>query len=939
MTLVEKFTAKYGKNPITLVEEANLKNFGRAKSMGLEKLLSEYVDTEDIILVNNEFLKELVECFAEAGEKFPENLKASIESSTEFEIPNKMVGIPKSKGTLENFKDIVGNDDLRPVMSGVFVSEDGKELVGTDAHKLAVLKTTEYSEYAGKIIDLTKYIKSKGKIVDFIVGKYPNYNAVIPKELPYEEKGLVTYSFYNYVKSAIEVKRLIDTEVFSINLNLMTDTSGETTTFSFGYNILFDAFNFAMLNGWDDFTMRYSERNRAMVLDFGDDNIILVMPLLANKEYSSGTIALTPEEITEKYRLGLTKQKSSKPAKSTKPARTSAPVSSEPFKKFDGDLADTTYIPRREIASITLRNGDVLSGNDVIDGFYRVNKKMAQGGGVEQDEPYSKYLYTEKDWESIKRFLQKTYTPKETDIIMRSKWMRKIGRKENFKNFVLFFNEYKRYLDQMLEEEEKESSHGVSMYSNIKVEQDEPYSKYLYTEKDWESIKKFLEKTYTPRETDIIMRSKWMRKIGRKENFKNFVLFYNEYKRYLDQMLEEEGEYAHGGSMYADGGSISKYSIDGYDLERLQESGMTIKEIDKLLMKAFPYSFGFELFPFKDDSFSTYRYLIPNTDNYKGIQDESLKLSFDKFHRMTYRVFQGEENTYFYFMLDGNDDKSYIGTFGFKDRGDVSKEYVTSFIALLTKLYGFPFKVSHEVYGQGGSMYADGGLINYGGGKIDAIDMEEVEKSAIFYTEEGKWTPAPTIEKFEYQIYEYQEMKRLLDNKEIRPSRVIGTGYKPQSVRPLAYRWIEKQILIAKRAIEILKERMGGSMYAGGGNMGRKKADSFAYYYVYASFSGSGFDLYQTEGNENTEIFLGNFKTIEQADKYAESLGLERRPISMRFAHGGSMSSGHEVGDTVTFNSVMGGTKTGTIISKMGEEGFRVQVGNGFATIKKSAIV
>ena len=36
---------------------------------------------------------------------------------------------------------------------------------------------------------------------------------------------------------------------------------------------------------------------------------------------------------------------------------------------------------------------------------------------------------------------------------------------------------------------------------------------------------------------------------------------------------------------------------------------------------------------------------------------------------------------------------------------------------------------------------------------------------------------------------------------------------------------------------------------------------------------------------------------------------------------------------------VMGGTKTGTIISKMGEEGFRIQVGNGFATVKKSAIV
>lgn len=67
MTLQAKFTEKYGNNPIKLVEEANLKNFENAKSMGLEKLLSEYVDTEDIIIVNNEFLKELVECFAEAG--------------------------------------------------------------------------------------------------------------------------------------------------------------------------------------------------------------------------------------------------------------------------------------------------------------------------------------------------------------------------------------------------------------------------------------------------------------------------------------------------------------------------------------------------------------------------------------------------------------------------------------------------------------------------------------------------------------------------------------------------------------------------------------------------------------------------------------------------------------------------------------------------------
>ena len=533
MTLVEKFTAKYGINPIQLVADAHLKNLGLAKAFlnrlektqRLQRLLENYIEDKNLkIEVNNEFIKDLVECFAEAKEKFPENLKATVDTGTKFEIPNQMSSIPKSKGTLENFKDIVGTDNLRPIMMGVYVSEDGF-IVGTDAHKLVKQKNNgllSQTDYAGKIIDLTKYIKSNGKLIDFVDGIFPKYDAVIPRESPYEDRQLSTYAFYNYAKSSLEVKRLLNSDIFNVNFNLMTDTSGGTKRFSFGYHVLLDALNFAMLNNWDFFTLRYSEPNRAVLFDFGGDNVILVMPMIDRYDSSAeggstGTIPLTTEEVEEKYRLGLKQQKSSKPAKAPKKATVSAPVNSEPFKKFEGNLSDTTYIPRREIASITLRNGDVLSGNDVIDGFYRVNKKMAHGGGVE--------------------------------------------------------------------------------------EQDEPYSKYLYTEKDWESIKTFLKKRYTDEETDKIMRSRNMRKLGAKENFKNFVKFYNEKKIYFDRVLEEENEYAYGGSMYADGGSISKYSIDGYDLERLQESGMTIKEIDKLLMKAFPYSFGFELFPFKPKRF------------------------------------------------------------------------------------------------------------------------------------------------------------------------------------------------------------------------------------------------------------------------------------------------------------------------------------------------
>ena len=116
-----------------------------------------------------------------------------------------------------------------------------------------------------------------------------------------------------------------------------------------------------------------------------------------------------------------------------------------------------------------------------------------------------------------------------------------------------------------------------------------------------------------------------------------------------------------------------------------------------MLINKFPYSFGFTLYPVKDQ-----RAIIPNMDDYKGIQDKELLLSFDKHHALNYRVMQGDENTYFYFLLDGSDGNTYIGNFGFKDRGDVGKDYVTSFVSFLHKAYNQPFHVAHEVYAKGG---------------------------------------------------------------------------------------------------------------------------------------------------------------------------------------------------------------------------------------------
>jgi hypothetical protein len=93
------------------------------------------------------------------------------------------------------------------------------------------------------------------------------------------------------------------------------------------------------------------------------------------------------------------------------------------------------------------------------------------------------------------------------------------------------------------------------------------------------------------------------------------------------------------------------------------------------------------------------------------------------------------------------------------------------------------------------------------GGDISEIDMKEVEESAKYYTDDSRWSTKPTINKFEQDIKEYQDLKEQLDRKEVKPSKIIGSGIKPQYARKLAYRWLDERILVSKKAIEILKER------------------------------------------------------------------------------------------------------------------------------------
>lgn len=140
------------------------------------------------------------------GDEFPKI--PSIENSSTIKISGELVSSAINKTLFAT-----GNDDLRPVMSGVFCQFSPQDVifVATDAHKLVRYKRSDSSAentssfiLPKKPLNLLKNnltddvevaieynesnaIFSFGDIVlvcRLIDGKYPNYEAVIPKENP-----------------------------------------------------------------------------------------------------------------------------------------------------------------------------------------------------------------------------------------------------------------------------------------------------------------------------------------------------------------------------------------------------------------------------------------------------------------------------------------------------------------------------------------------------------------------------------------------------------------------------------------------------------------------------------------------------------------------------------------------------------------------------------
>ncbi|MBT8255955.1 MAG: DNA polymerase III subunit beta [Bacteroidia bacterium] len=260
------------------------------------------------------------------GEDFPSAVELNDPSSTKIQGDILATAITKTIFA-------AGNDDLRPVMSGVFFqfSKDDLTFVATDAHKLVKytrsdLKASQTAEFImpKKPLNLIKgilagseeevlieYNESNAKfsfdntemVCRLIDGKYPNYEAVIPKENP-NKLTIDRNQFLNSVRRVSifsnKTTHQIRLKIAGAELNisaedidysnkaderLTCDYQGDDLQIGFNSRFLTE-----MLNNLssDDVSLEMSLPNRAGILtpsdglDKGEAVTMLVMPVMLN---------------------------------------------------------------------------------------------------------------------------------------------------------------------------------------------------------------------------------------------------------------------------------------------------------------------------------------------------------------------------------------------------------------------------------------------------------------------------------------------------------------------------------------------------------------------------------------------------------------------------------------------------------------------------------
>ena len=225
-----------------------------------------------------------------------------------------------------------GSDDLRPVMSGVFFqfSTESLTFVATDAHKLVKYQRLDAKSenstsfiLPSKPLNLLKNCLSSNSetkieynqnnafftigelhlVCRLVEGKYPNYEAVIPKENPNKltiDRGLLLNSVKSFSIFANKTTHQVNLKLAGSSLNISAEDldfankadekltcsySGEDMEIGFNSRFLIE-----MLNNIDteEVIIEMSDPSRAGIIlpsdsEATDENILmLVMPVMVN---------------------------------------------------------------------------------------------------------------------------------------------------------------------------------------------------------------------------------------------------------------------------------------------------------------------------------------------------------------------------------------------------------------------------------------------------------------------------------------------------------------------------------------------------------------------------------------------------------------------------------------------------------------------------------
>tara|TARA_Y100000813_G_scaffold137594_1_gene99664 strand:+ start:113 stop:1234 length:1122 start_codon:yes stop_codon:yes gene_type:complete len=260
------------------------------------------------------------------GDEFPRT--PTMESASKTNMPAEVLASAINKTLFAT-----GNDELRPIMSGVFceLSDEGCTFVSTDAHKLVKYKRSDIitNETASFILPKKPLTLLKNSLINnsdvfieynetnaffvfdeielicrLIDGKYPNYEAVIPKENPNILK-INRLEFYNTIrrvaifasKSTHQIRLKIagsDLQISSEDLDfsnegferLSCNYDGEDIEIGFNSRYLLEMINNLSSN---EINLEMSTPNRAGIIipqdgvSKNEEVLMLVMPVMLNQ--------------------------------------------------------------------------------------------------------------------------------------------------------------------------------------------------------------------------------------------------------------------------------------------------------------------------------------------------------------------------------------------------------------------------------------------------------------------------------------------------------------------------------------------------------------------------------------------------------------------------------------------------------------------------------